>query len=121
MSWPNPFHSLKDLWRAAKGKEKLDFIVFTFVVVDKMPGVHNWRLRWRYEPRGPWVGFIPLTGTQSAVVDEAIEQNHTLTIRWRERDRKVVLPVRHTAGPVQQCPACRLGRDGHVPEERRKW
>lgn len=122
MSWPATWETLRQLWDAARRKERKDVIVFTYVALDRLGGF-SWRIRWRYDKDKPqWVGFRPFEGTHRDALEEAARLNaeiirqiqrggvpgNTGHYSGRRDDRDVV-----HKGPWDQCPACRRGIGGH--------
>jgi len=113
MSWLDA--ALKHLWKAARGGEHLAVFTFTYVTVDKLPGVASWRIKWRYHETGPWVGFMPFTGTREAALDKAMTFNSKIRKQLEEAKRKnQPTGLKHLPVPRYQCPACQGGDKFHT-------
>lgn len=123
LHWPPMFRSVRELWDAARRKEMRDYIVFSYVAVDRL-GVFTWRLRWRYDlDKDQWPAFRIYEGAHEAALDAAIKLNGEIAAQMdrkgrpqnvghysgRHDDRDVV-----HKGPWDECPACKRGIGGHT-------
>jgi hypothetical protein len=116
------FRSMRELWDSARRKEMRDYIVFTYVAVDRL-GVFKWRLRWRYDmTKDHWPAFRIYDGTHDAALNAAIKLNSEITEQLKRKghpgsnghfaarhdDRDIV-----HKGSWDECPACKRGKGGH--------